>query len=110
MKRMKYERPRDIRFPHSRRGELSDWNTCFPCLIQDISVSGIFAICARDLVIGQELEVRFELTPGHFHRCKIRVRHVEHGCFGAEILDVGKQENKDFRQYLEKCFKESKRL
>jgi hypothetical protein len=82
--------------------------TRFPCLIQDISIGGILGISARDLVVGQELEVRFELTPEHVHRCKIRVHHFEHGCSGTEMMDVGGQENKIFLEYIEKCFNELK--
>jgi hypothetical protein len=108
MNHKKFERPRDVRFPHNRRGELSYNGTCFPCLIQDISVRGLFIICARDPEVGQELEVKFELTPAYFHQCKIRVQHVEDGCFGAEIIDVGQQENKIFQQYVEKRFRELK--
>ena len=110
MRRTKYERPRDVRFPHSRRGELSAVDATFPCLIQDISVSGVCGICARDLTVGQVLELRFELTPDHFHQCIIRVQHFEHGCFGALITDVGEHENKLFHQYVEKRFRELKRL
>ena len=109
MKGTKYERPRDIRFMHSRRGELSYDGAHFPCLIQDISVSGVSGICARNLEVAQELEVSFDLAPEHVHRCKIRVQHVEHGCFGAEIVDIGEQERKVFHHYLEKRFNELKR-
>lgn len=109
MNRMKYQKPRDVRFPYSCRGELRDTGARFPCLIQDISIRGILGICARNLEVGQELEVRFDLTSEHAHKCKIRVQHVEHGCFGAEIIDVGEQENKVFHQYIEKRFNELKR-
>jgi hypothetical protein len=102
---MKRERPRDARFPYTRRGELSDEGTCFPCLIQDISVKGFFIICARDPVVGQELGVKFELTPGHFHQCKIRVQHIDNGCFGAEITNAGEQEDPVFQQFLQQCFR-----
>jgi hypothetical protein len=105
---MKRELPRDVRFPHSQRGELSYKGTWFPCLIQDISVSGFFIICARDPEIGQELGVRFELYPRHFLHCKIRVQHIENGCFGAEITEAGEQESKAFQQFIEKRFKELK--
>jgi hypothetical protein len=108
--RMKYQKPRDVRFTHNRRGELRDKGTRFPCLIQDISVKGVLGICARNLEVGQELEVTFDLTPEHVHRCKVRVQHVEQGCFGAEIIDVGEQENKVFHQYIERRFKELKNL
>ena len=107
---MKHKLPREARFPHSRRGELSDNGTRFPCLIQDISVRGVFIICARNPVVGQELSVRFELTPGHFHQCRIRVQHIENGCFGAEITGAEEQDNKVFRHFIEKRFKELKQL
>ena len=109
-KGVKYERPRDIRFPHGRRGELSYDGTRFPCLIQDISVNGISGICARNLEVSQELEVSFDLTPEHVHRCKIRVQYVEHGCFGAQIIDAAKSEYEVFQEYVTKCFKDLKRL
>jgi PilZ domain len=106
---MKREFPRDARFPYCRRGELSYQRVRFPCLIQDISARGFFIICARDLVIGQELEVRFELTPGCFHQSKIRVQHIDNGCFGAEITDAGKQDGQALQQFVAECFRESKR-
>ena len=105
---MKRQLPRDARFAHSRRGELSQKGTRFPCLIQDISVRGFFIICVRNPVVGQELELRFELTPGHFHQCKIRVQHIDNGCFGAEITDAGDEDNRVFQQFVEKSFRESK--
>ena len=108
-KRAKYEAPRDIRFPLSRRGELLHENERFPCLIQDISLGGIFGICARDLVAGQKLNVKFELDPGHLHQCSIQIQHVAHGCFGAKIVNVGEIEHKVFLQYIDQCFKEMKR-
>lgn len=110
MNRMKYQKPRDVRFPLSRRAELFNMGTRFPCLIQDISIKGVLGICARNVEVGQELEMTFDLTPEHVHRCTVRVQHVEQGCFGAEIIDVGEQENKVFDQYIERRFKELKNL
>jgi hypothetical protein len=110
MKHNKFERTRDFRFPHNRRGELSYNGTHFPCLIQDISVRGIFIICARDPEVGQEFEVKFELTAEHLHQCEIRVQHIEGGCFGAEIIGVREQESKMFQHYVEKRFRELKGL
>ena len=105
---MKRELRRNPRVPISRRGELSYKGTRFPCLIQDISVRGFFIICARNPVVGQELGVRFELTPGHVHQCKIRVQHIDNGCFGAEITEAGEPEDKVFQQFVENRFRESK--
>jgi hypothetical protein len=105
MKHKTLERPRDVRFPHARRGELSYSDIRFPCLIQDVSARGLFIICARDPEIGQELGVSFELTPEHLYRCEIRVQHIVNGCFGAEIIAAGDQENKIYQNYVEKRFK-----
>jgi hypothetical protein len=103
---MKHQLPRDLRISHSRRGELTYKDTRFPCLIQDISVGGLFIISARDAEIGQEMQVMFDLTPGHFYRATIRVEHVDNGCFGAAIIGAEPQDAETFRQFVEKRFKE----
>ena len=105
---MKHELPRDIRFAHSMRGELNYGGTRFPCLIQEISVSGLSIICARDIAVGQELHVMFDLTPGHFYQCKIRVEHVDNGCFGASITHTEANDSKAFQVFVNKRFKELK--
>jgi hypothetical protein len=104
----RYEKPREPRFPLTRRGELSYNGTRFPCLIQDISVSGLFIISARELEVGQTLEVGFELTPHHYHLCEIRVQHIDDGCFGAEIIDIAEDERKIFQRYVEGRFRQVK--
>jgi len=108
MNRTKRELPRYRRFPYSRRGELSYEGTYFPCLIQDISAKGLLIVCARDIVVGQELMVSFELIPGHVYRSTIRVQHIGDGCFGAKIIAAGEHDEQVFGQYVEKRFKESK--
>ena len=98
---MKRDLRRNPRFPINRRGELSYQGIRFPCLIQDISAKGFFIICARNPVVGQELELKFELTPEHHHQCKIQVQHIDaDGCLGSEITEVGDHEDKMFRQFL----------
>ena len=105
---MKHELPRDIRFVHSRRGELNYEGIRFPCLIQEISVSGLSIICARDTAVGQELHVMFDLTPGHFYQCKIRVKRVDNDCFGAAITHAEANDSKAFQEFVNKRFKELK--
>ena len=107
MKPKKFERPRDVRFPHNRRGELSYNGSRFPCLIQDISISGFLIICARNPVVEQELDLRFELTHGHVHQCKVQVKHIDDGCLGSVITDVGENEGRMFKRFVERHSVES---
>ena len=106
---VRYERPRDVRFPLSRRGELIHKGSRVPCLIQDISVSGISGICTRYVEVGQQFEVAFDLTPDCAHQCKVELRYVDNGSFGAEIVDISQENKNTFDQYLEERFKELKR-
>ena len=102
------ERPR--RFQISRRGELTYEEHRFVCLLQDISVRGMFIICNYDLEIGLELDVRFELEPGLDFQAKIKVRHFDNGCFGAEILKADPQSEMNWNQFMETHFAGQLRL
>ena len=73
----------------------------FACLIQDISRNGVFLISNYDLEAGLELEVRFELEPGINFQAKIKVKHFDDGCFGAEILETDPQSDNALKQFLE---------
>ncbi len=98
------ESRRDPRFPISRRGELSYKGSRFPCLIQDISFRGLLVICARYPVAGPELGLTFELESQKMYRCKIIIRHVDNGCLGSEIIEVGQHEDKIYQQFIQKHF------
>ena len=102
------ERPR--RFQISRRGELFYEDHRFACLLQDISEKGMFIICNYDLEIGLELEVKFELEPGSDFRAKIKVRHFEDGCFGAEMVEADPRSQSDWNQFMEVHFAGQLRL
>lgn len=104
---MNREQRRSPRIPISRRGELSYKGVRFPCLLHDISARGFLICSARNPVVGQQFGLSVELTPGHRHQCKIQVRHVENGCLGAEITEVGEQEYKLFQHFVQQYSKES---
>ena len=76
----------------------------FACLVQDISRKGLFLICNYDLEIGLVLEVRFELEPGTDFKARIKVRHFDDGCFGAEIVEADPQSDSALQQFLETHF------
>ena len=92
------DRPR--RFQVSRRGQLSYEEHQFACLVQDISLKGLFVICNYDLEIGLELMIRFELEPGLPFEGKIKVRHFHDGCFGAELVEAEPSYLDNWNQFL----------
>lgn len=98
---MTRERRRNARYVISRRGELGHRNIRFPCLIQDISTGGFLIICVRNLVVGQELDLRFELVPGQLYQCKIQIKHFDNGCFGSEITALGEPERELMQQFVQ---------
>lgn len=95
---------RQRRFQISRRGQLTYQEHRFACLLQDISVKGMFIICNYDLEIGLELDVQFELEPGSNFNAKIRVKHFKDGCFGAEIVEADPLSEKNWNQFMESHF------
>jgi len=96
------DRPR--RFQISRKGQLTYEEHQFACLVQDISVKGLFVICNYDLEIGLELMIRFDLEPGLPFEGKIKVRHFNDGCFGAEIIEAGPRYESNWNRFLEDNF------
>ncbi|HET7597980.1 MAG TPA: PilZ domain-containing protein [Burkholderiales bacterium] len=92
---------RSRRFPVSRRGMLVHDNHRFACLVQDISERGIFLICNYDLDIGLELAVQFELEPGADFSGRIKVRHINDGCMGAEVVAADPESDRNWRHFLE---------
>jgi hypothetical protein len=102
------QRPR--RFQISRRGELAYEDHRFPCLLQDISVKGMFIICNYDLEVGLELDVKFELEPGLDFQATIKVKHFDNGCFGAEIVRTDLQSEKNWNHFMETHFTGQLRL
>jgi len=92
------------RFQISRRGQLTYEEHQFACLVQDISVKGLFAICNYDLEIGLVLTIRFDLKPDLPFEGKIKVRHFNDGCFGAEIVEADPRYLENWNRFLEDQF------
>lgn len=91
---------REPRFPISRRGELNCNGTRFPCLIHDISNHGVGIICVRDPAAGQILELKFELFPDQHYQCKIKIRHIDNGCLGSEIMEDDRDAEKAYLNFV----------
>ncbi len=62
-----------------------DW---FPCLIVDMSESGILILSNREFPVGQVLEFRCEPFPGKLLKCKLEVIHVNDTGLGTKIVEI----------------------
>jgi PilZ domain-containing protein len=89
------------RFQVSRKGELRLDEHRFKALIQNVSQKGMFVISNYDLEVGMELWIKVELAPGLPFEGKIKVRHFDDGCFGAEIIEADSQSRSNWKQFLE---------
>jgi len=106
----KSEAIRPRRFQIKRRGQLTHGDHHFACLIHDISELGMFLICNYDLELGLELDVQFELEPGIDFRAKIKVKHFDNGCFGAEIVEADSRSDRALTQFLDSRFSGQSKL
>ena len=80
-------RPR--RFAIKRRGEITWLGRSEPCLIFNISRTGMFIICNYDwLATGTMVDVSLELEPGSKFACKMEIRYADDGCCGGLIVDA----------------------
>lgn len=96
------ERPR--RFQVNRKSELRLEEHRFKGLIQNISEKGMFVVSSYDLAVGMELWIKVELAPGLPFEGKLKVKHFDDGCFGAEIIEADPQSRRNWGTFLETHF------
>jgi hypothetical protein len=89
------------RFQLSRKGELRLDEQRFNGLIQNISEKGMFVVSSYNLEVGMEIWIKVELAPGLPFEGKIKVRHFDDGCFGAEIIEADRQSRSNWKRFLE---------
>ncbi len=80
----------EVRVPVNRRGALNSGEAWSPCLIMDMSESGLLIMSNQEQPIGKVLEFRSELFPGKHLDCKIEVKHVNDTDLGTQIIDIDK--------------------
>ena len=81
----------EVRLPVSQKGKLNSGGIWFPCLIVDMSDSGILMMSNREIPVGQVLEFRCELFPGQFLECKLEVMHIDDTRVGTKIMEIDKK-------------------
>jgi hypothetical protein len=94
----------EARVAVSRRGALSSGGDWFPCLVLDMSDSGMLLVSSRDVVVGQLLDFRCELYPGKALQCTIEVRHATEAGVGAKIREVDEKGAALVRLFLQEQF------
>jgi hypothetical protein len=81
----------EARIPVSERGSLNSGDVWFPCMVLQMSDSGIQILCSKPLTVGQVLDLKCELFPGKSIECKIEIKHVSDSGMGAKITEIDKR-------------------
>ena len=88
----------------NQRGNLNAGDEWFPCLIVDMSNSGILLMSIREFSVGQILTFKSELFPDKFLECKLEVVHVDDGRLGTKIIEIDNPGLNLCQAYLEEQY------
>ncbi|MGD2139857.1 MAG: PilZ domain-containing protein [Burkholderiales bacterium] len=94
----------ELRIAVTRRGALSAGAEKFPCVVQDMSDSGMLFMCTRPLIAGQTLQFRCELFPEKTLECMVEVVHMNDDGVGAKIVEIDEQGAKLIQLFLQEHF------
>ena len=94
----------DMRIPVNQRGTLNSGDAWFPCLIEDMSESGILIMSNREFSVGQVLDFRCEVFTGKMLECKLEVRHVEETSLGTKIIEIDEEAISLCHDFLEEQY------
>lgn len=90
-----------LRIPVSIRGTLSDGQTSTPCLVHDMSNSGLLLLCTEPYAEGQVLELVCDNPRGKSFSCTVEVRHRDNDAMGVVIRAIHSQSAEGFRLYTQ---------
>ncbi len=94
-----------MRVPVSQKGALSSGDTLlFPCLIVDMSDSGILMMSNREIQVGQVLDYKCELFPNQYLECKLEIVHVDDMRLGAKIVEIDEKGTSLCKLFLEEQY------
>lgn len=100
----KAELRKEARVPINRRATLIVGDTTFPCMVMDMSNTGLLLMCSRPLAVGQVLGFRCELFPDTFMECKIEIRYANDDGAGAMIVGIEEKGAQLFQLFLQEHF------
>jgi len=78
----------ELRVAVTRRGALTAGGERFPCVVQDMSDSGLLLMCTRPLIVGQTLQFKCDLFPEKTLECMIEVVHMNDDGVGTKIIEI----------------------
>ena len=91
------------RLADSKKGVLSNKEVWSPCLIQNISGNGFMILCdyksaVGDLPpkLGEVLNLKWSAHDDEVEYCRIEVRHITDGYFGALVLEKSELANEEW--------------
>ena len=91
------------RLADSKKGVLSNKEVWSPCLIQNISSKGFMILCdyksaVGDLPpnVGEVLNLKWFSHDDEVAYCRIEVRHITDGYFGAIVLEKSELANEEW--------------
>lgn len=94
----------ELRAAVTRRGALTAGTESFPCVVQDMSDSGMLIICTRPLIVGQTLHFKCDLFPEKTLECMIEIVHISEDGAGTKIIEIDEQGAKLIQLFLQEHF------
>ena len=94
----------ELRAAVTRRGALTAGGDSYPCVVQDMSDSGLLIMCTRPLIVGQTLQFKCELFPDQVLECMIEVVHIGEAGVGTKIIEIDDPGAKLVQLFLQEHF------
>ena|SRR5688572_32471774 len=74
--------------------------TAVPCHIQNMCSRGFLIRASRELPVGRIVHLTCELYPDARVECTVQVRHVNHDCLGAKVMEISEAHQLLCRSFL----------
>ena len=94
----------ELRLPEIKRGTVAGPQGWVPCLIQDFSNNGLLIMCMQTFSVGEVLDLKCELYPEKFMRCKVEVRHDADKCYGTKIVEIDRDSESLCARYTDELY------
>ena len=93
----------EARVPSSQKGVLRNKDIWSRCLIQDVSSKGFMILCDYKSAVGhlppklgEILNLKWSAHDDEVEYCRIEVRHITDGYFGALVLEKSELANEEW--------------
>lgn len=94
----------ELRLEVSNKGWLVLGNNVVPCMLRDMSDTGLLIICSEQIEVGQTLRFFCELFPKKVLDCMIEIVHISDVGVGAKIIDLDVRRSNLIQVYLQEVY------